>query len=445
MMPRTKILIMGAAGRDFHNFNAVFRNNPAYEVVAFTAAQIPNIDGRHYPPPLAGELYPQGIPIRSEEELEALIHNQQINQVIFSYSDVAHVEVMHKASRVMACGADFRLLGPEATMLRSNKPVVSVCAVRTGAGKSPVTRKIAWLLREEGLRVAIVRHPMPYGDLAKQAVQRLATFEDLTTADCTIEEREEYEPHILQGNVVYAGVDYQRILAQAEGEADVIVWDGGNNDLPFYQPDLEMVLVDPHRAGDEESYFPGEVNLLRAEVLVLTKLDTAPKDQIAAVRARIAAANPSATVIDSAMPVRVENPEQIGGARVLVVEDGPTLTHGGMRFGAGVIAAEQYDAAELIDPRPFAVGSIREVYATYPHVGMVLPAMGYGPRQIQELSETIHRVDCDLILIATPVDLGALISISQPTCRVTYEFQETGKPDLKQVLQNVIAQAQGHG
>jgi predicted GTPase len=445
MMPRTKILIMGAAGRDFHNFNAVFRNNPAYEVVAFTAAQIPNIDGRHYPPPLAGELYPQGIPIRSEEELEALIHNQQINQVIFSYSDVAHVEVMHKASRVMACGADFRLLGPEATMLRSNKPVVSVCAVRTGAGKSPVTRKIAWLLREEGLRVAIVRHPMPYGDLAKQAVQRLATFEDLTTADCTIEEREEYEPHILQGNVVYAGVDYQRILAQAEGEADVIVWDGGNNDLPFYQPDLEMVLVDPHRAGDEESYFPGEVNLLRADVLVLTKLDTAPKDQIAAVRARIAAANPSATVIDSAMPVRVENPEQIGGARVLVVEDGPTLTHGGMRFGAGVIAAEQYDAAELIDPRPFAVGSIREVYATYPHVGMVLPAMGYGPRQIQELSETIHRVDCDLILIATPVDLGALISISQPTCRVTYEFQETGKPDLKQVLQNVIAQAQGHG
>jgi predicted GTPase len=445
MMERTKILIMGAAGRDFHNFNLVFRNNPAYEVVAFTAAQIPNIDGRHYPPQLAGELYPQGIPIRSEGELEALIHNQQINQVMFSYSDIAHAEVMHKASRVMACGADFRLLGPNATMVRSNKPVVSVCAVRTGAGKSPVTRKVARVLGEEGLRVAIVRHPMPYGDLAKQTVQRLATFEDLTTADCTIEEREEYEPHILQGNVVYAGVDYQRILAQAEGEADVIVWDGGNNDLPFYQPDLEMVLVDPHRAGDEESYFPGEVNLLRADVLVLTKLDTAPKDQIAAVRARIAAANPSATVIDSAMPVRVENPEQISGARVLVVEDGPTLTHGGMRFGAGVIAAEQYDAAELIDPRPFAVGSIREVYATYPHVGMVLPAMGYGPRQIQELSTTISRVNCDLVLIATPVDLGALISISQPTCRVTYEFQETGKPDLKQVLQNVIAKVKGHG
>lgn len=445
MMERTKILIMGAAGRDFHNFNLVFRNNPAYEVVAFTAAQIPNIDGRHYPPQLAGEWYPQGIPIRSEGELEALIHNQQINQVIFSYSDIAHVEVMHKASRVMVCGADFRLLGPNATMLRSNKPVVSVCAVRTGAGKSPVTRKVAWLLREEGLRVAIVRHPMPYGDLAKQAVQRLATFEDLTTADCTIEEREEYEPHILQGNVVYAGVDYQRILAQAEGEADVIVWDGGNNDLPFFQPDLEMVLVDPHRAGDEESYFPGEVNLLRADVLVLTKLDTAPKEQIAAVRARIAAANPSATVIDSTMPVRVENPEQISGARVLVVEDGPTLTHGGMRFGAGVIAAEQYDAAELIDPRPFAVGSIREVYATYPHVGMVLPAMGYGPRQIQELRTTISRVNCDLVLIATPVDLGALLSISQPTCRVTYAFQETGKPDLKQVLQNVIAKAKGHG
>lgn len=443
-MKRMKILIMGAAGRDFHNFNAVFRHDPTYEVVAFTAAQIPNIEGRCYPPLLAGEFYPQGIPIRPEDELESLITNEDVAQVVFSYSDISHLEVMHKASRVIAWGADFRLLGVKATMLPSTKPVISICAVRTGAGKSPVARKIASLLKAAGLQVAVVRHPMPYGDLAMQAVQRFATLDDIGAANCTIEEREEYEPHIQQGNLVYAGVDYQEILKQAEREADVIVWDGGNNDLPFFQPDLEIVLVDPHRAGDEQTYFPGEVNLLRADVLVLTKLDSAPKEKITAVRETIFAVNASAIVIDSNMPVRVEAPESICGARVLVVEDGPTLTHGGMRFGAGVLAAKHYDAAELVDPRPFAVGSIRQVFTTYPHIGVLLPAMGYGPQQIHELEETINGVECDLVLIATPVDLTRVISIRQPTCRVTYEFEEIGRPNLQDVLQDVLVKAKRH-
>jgi predicted GTPase len=444
VMKRIKILVMGAAGRDFHNFNVVFRADPTYEVVAFTAAQIPNIEGRRYPSQLAGEFYPQGIPIRSEDELEYLISNEEIAQVVFSYSDISHVEVMHKASRVIACGADFRLLGSRSTMLPSTKPVVSICAVRTGAGKSPVARKIAGLLKAAGLQVAVVRHPMPYGDLAKQVVQRFATLEDISAANCTIEEREEYEPHIQQGNVVYAGVDYRQILKCAEGEADVIVWDGGNNDLPFFQPDLEIVLVDPHRAGDEEAYFPGEINLLRADVLVLTKLDSAPKENVAAVRTRIAAINASAQVIDSNMPIKVEAPEKIRGARVLVVEDGPTLTHGDMSFGAGVMAAKQYGAAELVDPRPFAVGSIKQVFATYPHIGALLPAMGYGPQQIHELAETINRVDCDLVLIATPVDLVRVIPIRQATCRVTYEFQEIGRPNLQDVLQDILVKAKRH-
>ena len=444
-MTRIKILILGAAGRDFHNFNLVFRDNPGYEVVAFTAAQIPNIEGRRYPPLLAGALYPQGIPIRPETELESLIRNGDVDQVVFSYSDIAHGDVMHKASRVLACGADFRLLGGKATMLRSQKPVVSICAVRTGAGKSPVARKVAGLLKAAGLRVAIVRHPMPYGDLVRQAVQRFASLDDISEANCTIEEREEYEPHIRQGNLVYAGVDYQAILKQAEGEADVIVWDGGNNDLPFFHPDLEMVLLDPHRAGDEEAYFPGEVNLLRADVLVLTKLDSAAKVKVDAVRARIAVVNPSAKVIDSIMPVKVEAPESISGARVLVVEDGPTLTHGGMSFGAGVMAAKQYDAVELVDPRPVAVGSIKQVFSTYPHIGTLLPAMGYGSQQIHELEETIKRVECDLVLIATPVDLSRVIAIRQPTCRVTYEFQELGQPDLPAVLRDILVKAKSHG
>ena len=443
-MKRIKILIMGAAGRDFHNFNVVFRDDPMYEVVAFTAAQIPNIEGRRYPALLAGELYPQGIPIRPEDELASLITHEDISQVVFSYSDISHLEVMHKASRVLALGADFRLLGSRATMLPSTKPVISICAVRTGAGKSPVARKTASLLKATGLQVAVVRHPMPYGDLVKQVVQRFATLDDITAANCTIEEREEYEPHIQQGTIVYAGVDYQQILKRAEGEADVIIWDGGNNDLPFFQPDLEIVLVDPHRAGDEEAYFPGEVNLLRADVLVLTKLDSALKANVASVRTRIAKINASAQVIDSTMPVRVEAPENIRGARVLVVEDGPTLTHGGMSFGAGVMAANQYGAAELVDPRPFAVGSIKEVFATYPHIGALLPAMGYGPQQIHELGETINRVDCDLVLIATPVDLVRVIPIRQRTCRVTYEFEETGRPNVQDVLQDILVKAKRH-
>ena len=444
MMKRIKILIMGAAGRDFHNFNVVFRDDPMYEVVAFTAAQIPNIEGRRYPALLAGELYPQGIPIRPEDELASLITHEDISQVVFSYSDISHLEVMHKASRVLALGADFRLLGSRATMLPSTKPVISICAVRTGAGKSPVARKTASLLKATGLQVAVVRHPMPYGDLVKQVVQRFATLDDITAANCTIEEREEYEPHIQQGTIVYAGVDYQQILKRAEGEADVIIWEGGNNDLPFFQPDLEIVLVDPHRAGDEEAYFPGEVNLLRADVLVLTKLDSALKANVASVRTRIAKINASAQVIDSTMPVRVEAPENIRGARVLVVEDGPTLTHGGMSFGAGVMAANQYGAAELVDPRPFAVGSISQVFTAFPHIGPLLPAMGYGAHQIEELGETINRVDCDLVLIATPVDLSRIISIRQLTCRVTYEFEEIGRPNLQDVLQDFLVKAKSH-
>lgn len=444
MEDKTRILIMGAAGRDFHNFNMVFRDNPNYEVVAFTATQIPNIEGRLYPPALAGKLYAQGIPIQSEEELESIIKDQSIDQVIFSYSDISHEEVMHQASRVMAAGADFRLLGPHSTMLTSQKPVVSICAVRTGAGKSPTSRKVASLLKNEGLRTVVIRHPMPYGDLAKQAIQRFASLEDLQTANCTIEEMEEYEPHIRQGNVVFAGVDYEKILRKAEEESDVILWDGGNNDYPFFRSDLEIVLVDPHRAGDERTFFPGEVNLLRADVLVLTKLDTAPIDQVALARKNLKIGNPKAILVNSHMPVEVEDPERISGSRVLVVEDGPTLTHGGMRFGAGMIAAEQYDAAEVKDPRPHAVGSLKETFNKNPHLGNVLPAMGYSPQQLQELEETIQNVDCDLVLIATPVDLRRIISIRQPTCRVTYEFQEIGAPTMREVLDPLIKKAKSH-
>jgi predicted GTPase len=435
---------MGAAGRDFHNFNVVFRDNPLYEVVAFTAAQIPNIEGRRYPPELAGSLYPDGIPIHAENELEPLIARHRIDQVVFSYSDVPHEDVMHKASLVMACGADFRLLGPRATMLPAGKPVVSVCAVRTGCGKSPVARKIARLLRDEGLKVAVVRHPMPYGDLAKQRVQRFATLEDLRLADCTIEEMEEYEPHLANRDVVYAGVDYQLILSQAERECDVILWDGGNNDLPFFAPDLEIVLVDPLRAGHERRYFPGETNFLRADVLVLTKLDTAEAEQVEAVRENIRGWNPRAIVIQTAMPVSVAEPEKIKGKRVLVVEDGPTLTHGGMDLGAGALAARKFGAGELADPRPFAVGSLKQTFADYPHIGPALPAMGYGTQQIHELEETIRRIPCDLVLIGTPVDLRRVIRIEQPTCRVTYEVEEIGRPTLRDVLRRTITKANDH-
>ena len=442
-MAVTTVLIMGAAGRDFHNFNVVFRDHPEYRVVAFTAAQIPNIAERRYPPELAGSLYPEGIPIHPEGELESLIATDKVDQVIFAYSDISYEDVMHQASRVLAVGEDFSFLGGRRTMLSAKKPVVSVCAVRTGAGKSPATRRIASLLRGEGLRVAVIRHPMPYGDLAKQAVQRFACLDDLRIAGCTIEEMEEYEPHIREGHVVFAGVDYERILRHAEREADVLVWDGGNNDVPFFVSDLEIVLVDPHRAGHERTYFPGEVNLLRADVLVLTKMDTASPEQVHVVRANIRQFNPKASVLETAMPITVDHPHLIKGKRVLVIEDGPTLTHGGMSFGAGVLAAKQQGAGELVDPRAYAVGTIQQIFVQYPHIGSLLPAMGYGVTQVRELEETINRVPCDVVLVATPVDLGRIISIKQPTCRVTYRLEEQGTPGFRDVLEGIILKAKG--
>ncbi len=419
------VVIMGAAGRDFHNFNVVFRNDPRYRVVAFTATQIPNIAGRSYPHELAGELYPDGIPIRPEEELESIITTRAVDKVIFAYSDVSHEIVMHRASRSLAAGADFCLLGPRSTMIRSRKPVISICATRTGSGKSPATRKCAEWLRKEGRRVVVIRHPMPYGDLTQQAVQRFATFEDLDRAACTIEEREEYEPHVRQGQVVFAGVDYERILRLAEEDADIILWDGGNNDLPFIASDLEIVLVDPHRAGHERQYFPGEVNLLRADIIVITKMDTASATQIDAVHQAIRSSNPKAQVFESTMPLTVDDPMFVRGKRVLVIEDGPTVTHGDMTYGAGVLAAKQYGAVELVDPRPAAVGSLRETFRANPHLDSLLPAMGYGREQLHDLEQTINRVDCEMVLIATPVDLGRLINMRHRSCRVSYEFEET--------------------
>ena len=434
-------VIMGAAGRDFHNFQVVYRNDPSYRVVAFTAAQIPNIAGRSYPPVLAGALYPDGIPILPEEQLESIIAAHGVDQVIFAYSDVSHEMVMHRASRSLAAGADFCLLGPRSTMIRSGKPVISICATRTGSGKSPATRKCAEWLRTAGHRVAVIRHPMPYGDLTQQAVQRFATFEDLEKAACTIEEREEYEPHIRQEQVVFAGVDYERILRFAESEADVILWDGGNNDLPFIESDLEVVLIDPHRAGHERHYFPGEVNLLRADIIVITKMDTATDTQIAAVREAIRSSNPRVQVVESTMPLTVDDPTSIRGKRVLVIEDGPTVTHGEMAYGAGVLAAKQHGAAALVDPRPLAVGSLRETLRRHPHLHCLLPAMGYGVEQIHELEQTINRVDCDLVLIATPVDLGRLISMRHRSCRVRYEFEDSsGK--LRTALMDLVAKRQ---
>lgn len=438
----TRVLIMGAAGRDFHNFNVRFRDNPDYRVVAFTAAQIPNISDRLYPASLAGRLYPNGIPIYPEQELDRLVRAQHIELVVFAYSDIAHESLMRQASRVLAAGADFSLLGPRSTMLPAQKPVVSVCATRTGAGKSPVARRIVAILQREGLRVAVVRHPMPYGDLAKQAVQRFDCLADLDTAGCTIEEREEYEPHVAQGCPVYAGVDYGRILQAAEGRADIIVWDGGNNDWSFFVPELEIVLVDPHRA-DEQACFPGEVNLLRADVIVLTKLDTATPTQVAAARRSIERVNPRATVVETVMPLSGDESGLIAGKRVLVIEDGPTLTHGGMAFGAGYLMAERQHARAIVDPRPSAVGSLNATFQQYPHIGPVLPAMGYGPQQIRDLEETIGRVDCDLVVIATPVDLRRLIRITQPVVRVRYDVEDHGRPTLADVLQGVIRKAKG--
>lgn len=440
----TNVVIMGAAGRDFHNFNVFFRMNPKYKVVAFTAAQIPNIAGRVYPHELAGALYPTGIPILSEQDLESVIVKHAVDQVVFAYSDVSHEEVMHRASRALAAGTDFCLLGPRSTMLRSRKPVISICAVRTGAGKSPLARKLAAWLRERGHRIAVIRHPMPYGDLAQQAVQRFATLDDLHAARCTIEEREEYEPHISQGDIVFAGVDYERILRRAESEADVIIWDGGNNDISFLESDVEIVLVDPHRAGHERSYFPGEVNLLRADVIVITKVDTAEPAEVEAVRRTIGSANPRAHIVESTMPLTVDDPLAVRGKRVLVIEDGPTVTHGGMAYGAGVLAAKKYGAAALVDPRPAAVGSLRETFRANPHLVCLLPAMGYGPEQIHDLEQTVNRVDCDLVLIATPVDLRRLINIRQPTCRVRYEFEETGAR-LRDILTSLLAKERCEG
>jgi len=429
-----KVIIMGAAGRDFHNFNVFFRDNADYEVVAFTATQIPNIEGRRYPPALAGELYPEGIPIYPEEELVDLIRRYRVDRVVFAYSDVSHEYVMHKASQVLATGADFWLMGVGSTMLESNKPVVAVCAVRTGCGKSQTTRHVCDLLQKMGKKVVVVRHPMPYGDLAAQAVQRFATYEDLDRHQCTIEEREEYEPHLDRGVIVYAGVDYERILRQAEAEADVVVWDGGNNDLPFFKPDLHIVVADPHRPGHELRYHPGEANLRAADVVVINKVDTASPEGIAEVREDIYAVNPQATVIEAASPIFVENPAAIRGKRVLVVEDGPTLTHGEMTYGAGVVAARRFGATELVDPRPYAVRSIAATFEKYPHIGPLLPAMGYGEEQIKDLQETINRADCDLVLVATPIDLRRLIDIRHPVDRVRYELQVIGQPTLEEIL-----------
>jgi len=433
-MKKVKVIIMGAAGRDFHNFNVHFRDNDSYEVVAFTATQIPGIETRNYPPELAGKKYPQGIPIYPEEKIAELIEKFGVDDVVFAYSDVSHEYVMHQASLVNSCGADFRLMGPSTTMVKAEVPVVSVCAVRTGSGKSQTSRKVAVLLKEMGFRVAVIRHPMPYGDLAKQAWQRFASYEDMVKNECTIEEREEYEPHIAQGILVFAGVDYERILREAEKEADVVVWDGGNNDIPFYQSDLQIVVADPHRPGHELAYYPGETNLRMADVVVINKVDTATREGVETVRRSIEAVNPDALVIEAASPVTVDNPEMIKGKKVLVVEDGPTLTHGNMAYGAGVIIAKKLGAAEIVDPRPYAVGSIAETFKKYSHLGALLPAVGYGREQIKELEETIDATPCDVIVIGTPIDLRRVLTISKPAVRAEYNLKELGTPTLEDVL-----------
>ena len=438
MKPR-KILILGAAGRDFHNFNLVFRDDPASRVVGFTATQIPDIAGRVYPPSLAGPLYPQGVPIVAEEELEARIARDAVDEVVFAYSDVSHEHVMHLAARAVAAGADFRLLGAAATMLRAKVPVVSVCAVRTGSGKSQTTRRVSEILRGRGCRVVVVRHPMPYGDLAAQRVQRFAEYADLTRHHCTIEEREEYEPHLDRGTVVYAGVDYGAILAEAEAEADIVLWDGGNNDLPFFRSDLEIVVADPHRPGHELRYWPGEANVRRAQVLVINKVSTADPEAVALVRRNLTALNPRAVIVEADSPVTLSDPQAVAGKRVLVIEDGPTLTHGEMAYGAGVIAARQHGAAEIVDPRAHAVGSLADTYRKYPGTGPVLPAMGYGEAQIKDLEATVRATPCDAVVIGTPIDLRRLIAFDRPAVRVTYDLAERGRPDLAELLEPLAA------
>ncbi|UCE23492.1 MAG: GTPase [Candidatus Zixiibacteriota bacterium] len=435
---KKKIIIMGAAGRDFHNFNTLYRKNRNVQVVAFTATQIPDIEGRKYPAKLAGKLYPKGIPIYEEELLLELIEKHKIDEVVFSYSDVPYQHVMEKAAYVMAAGARFAVEGGAPTMIESKKPVVAVCAVRTGCGKSQTTRRVAEILQSMGKKVVAIRHPMPYGDLAKQACQRFATLDDLDKHKCTIEEREEYEPHINRGVIVYAGIDYEMIVRQAEKEADIILWDGGNNDMSFYKPDLLITVVDPHRPGHELSYYPGQNNLLLADAIVINKVGSADPDGVAEVRENIAAYNPEAVVIEGASPVEVDKPDRIRGKKVLVVEDGPTLTHGEMPYGAGVVAAQKYGAAELVDPRPFTVKSITETFEKYPEIGILLPAMGYGDAQVRDLETTINRTKCDLVIVATPIDLTRIIKIKKPTVRVFYSLQEIGTPNLTGVLGGFI-------
>ena len=433
-MARIRTIIMGAAGRDFHNFNTFYRDNEKYEVVAFTATQIPNIEGRKYPAELSGVLYPEGISIYPESELESLIRDEKIDQVVFAYSDVPHEYVMHKAALVNAAGADFRLLGTQNTMIKSTKPVVAVCAVRTGSGKSQTTRRVSLILRDMGYKVAAVRHPMPYGDLVKQKVQRFADYSDLDKQECTIEEREEYEPHLDNGVIVYAGVDYEAILREAEKEVDIVLWDGGNNDFPFYVSDLLIVVADPHRPGHELRYYPGETNVRLADVFVINKVDTADPDDVITVRNNLYQLNPEATVIEGASPLFVDDPDAIRGKRVLVVEDGPTLTHGEMAYGAGFVAARRFGAGEIVDPRPYAVDSIKATYEKYPNTGTILPAMGYGEAMMHDLEETINKADVDLVISGTPIDLTRIIKINKPIQRVRYELQEIGEPTLQSIL-----------
>jgi predicted GTPase len=437
-MAKKRVLIMGAAGRDFHNFNTYYRNNPDYEVVAFTATQIPNIEGRRYPATLSGEHYPKGIPIYPESELVDLIKREKVQEVIFSYSDVAHEYVMQKGSQVLAAGANFGMLSPSVTQIKSKVPVISVCAVRTGCGKSQTSRKLVSLLNKLGKKVVAIRHPMPYGDLSEQAVQRFASYDDLDRHNCTIEEREEYEPYIDKGLVVYAGVDYEAITRQAEKEAEIIIWDGGNNDMPFIEPNLEITVLDPLRAGHERSYFPGETNFLTADVLVINKYKQASAEQLNVLLDNIKRYNPDASVIKGDSKITVENPSAIKGKRVLVVEDGPTLTHGGMTFGAGMVAADEYEAQEIVDPRPYAVGSIEDAYTKYPNLGKLIPALGYYENQLQDLEDSIKATPCDLVLIGSPIDIRRVIDLDKPAMRVHYELEEMGEPDLNGILSNFL-------
>ena len=441
-MKKTRVIIMGAAGRDFHNFNVYYRNNGQYDVVAFTAAQIPGIEKRSYPAALAGPNYPEGIPIYAEEKLVDLIREFGVEEVVFAYSDVSHEYVMHKASAALSNGPDFRLMGPLTTMLKAKVPVISVCATRTGAGKSQTSRKVAEILKSLRFRIVVVRHPMPYCDLSAEPVQRYASYEDLEKYACTIEEREEYEPHLLRGNIVYAGVDYGRILVEAEKEADIIIWDGGNNDLPFYWPDLHIVVTDPHRPGHELKYHPGETNLRMANVVIINKVDTADPENVKTVRENVRSVNAKATIVEAASPITVDKPELVAGKRVVVVEDGPTVTHGQMAYGAGALAAKMLGAKELVDPRPYAVGSIAKAFEKYPHLTSVLPAMGYSSDQIRELEQTINAVPCDTVLVGTPIDLRRFLNLNKPSAKASYELQEIGTPTLEEILKDFLIKRQ---